>query len=73
MKQKIGFLETDAAKFVLNILKMIFSNLISGIIGAMWVGLVCLFVMFFYQYRFVYYQKAILEDDKKYKESYRYM
>ena len=39
----------------------------------MWAGVAWLFIMFLYQYNFVYYQKAVKEDDKMYKAAYQKM
>ena len=47
------------------------SHIGDAMLGFMWVGLLWLFIMYFYKYLFVYYRKAVLEDKKEYKIIYR--
>ena len=48
-----------------------FKHLGEAILGGIWVGFLILFIMFYYQYNYVYYQKGIIEDNASYKSDYR--
>ena len=54
-------------------LKFSLGHLAEALMGCMWIGFMWLFAMFFYQYNFVYYKKAITEDNKIYKSDYQQM
>ena len=41
--------------------------------GSLWISLFLLFIMFFYEYNFVYYKKGVLEDKANFKMVYRDM
>ena len=47
------------------------SHIGDAVLGFMWVGLLWLFIMYFYKYLFVYYRKAVIEDKKEFKVIYR--
>ena len=48
-------------------------HFIQAVLGCMWIGFLGLFIMFYYQYNFVYYKKSEIEDDKSFKVVYREM
>ena len=48
MKQKVGFLETESAKHFLTTLKFSLSHFGEALMGAVWIGFIWLFGMFFY-------------------------
>ena len=46
-------------------------HLVEAILGGVWVGFLWLFIMFYYQYNYVYYQKGIIEDNAAFKSDYK--
>ena len=63
MKQQVSFFETESAKMVLGTLFYCLENFGQAVLGCMWIGFLVLFIMFTYQYNFVYYQKGVIEDN----------
>ena len=68
----MSFFDTAPVKFVRTYGWLILANLVEAFIGFIWVGFLWLFVMFWYQLRTIY-KKAIVEDRKEYKITYRDM
>ena len=54
----------DVSSFVIK-------HLVEAILGGVWVGFLWLFIMFYYQYNYVYYQKGIIEDNAAFKSDYK--
>ena len=73
MKQKVGFLDTEIAKFLKTNISFIVSNAVEILLGLIWVVIGWLFIMYFYKYCIEYYKKAVIEDRKEFKEVYRTM
>ena len=67
MKQQVSFFKTESAEMVLGSLAYCLGHFAQAVLGCMWIGFLGLFVLFTYQYNFVYYQKGIIEDHAHYK------
>ena len=73
MKQKVHFFGTDSAEYAMTGISFLLRNITDVVLGSMWIGVLVLFIKFFYDYLFVFRQKAIVEDNKQYKVAYREM
>ena len=62
MKQQVSFFQTESAQALIGSSSFLMQHVGQAVMGFIWVSILWLFIMFAYQYNFIYYKKGVLED-----------